>query len=1190
MNGQTTRLLIIDDDPGDVRLIQEYLRDAARTATYLFTTAARLDDALRLLARQEFDVILLDLNLPDSQGLNTVKALGAIAVTTPVIVTTGLADEAMAIDALRVGAQDYLVKNRLNTDGVARAVRYAIERTAIRNELSAHEAQYRLLAENISDLVVLHAPDSTIRYATPSCIEMLGYLPEEMIGKKTDAFFHPDDLHILNAVREQSRHTLTQYTIIYRAVHKDGSWRWFETKGKVIRNAETQLVVETITVSRDITRRYQADEYIRLMHNATEQTEDAVVIVNAQTYVPETPFVFANPAFQRVTGYSADDILSDQQTLIKSFFPDPEIYKAIIETVAQGNAYEGEIMSRRKDGAEFFADWRITPVRDATDTITHIVCIARDIAERWQGQQALAQLAAIVESSGDAIVGKSLDGVIQTWNGGAERLYGYSAEEAIGHSVQMLSAPENPDEVPRILSRLRQGQRVEPYETVRLTKTGQRVDISLTVSPIFNSKGVIIGASSIARDISERKRAEQRLIEERSLLRTLIDNLPDYIYVKDSQSRMLISNNAHAALLGVASTEETLGKTDYDFFPVEEAARFFSEEQTAMQTGKALLRLEHPVTDQSTGQQKWLETSKVPLRDNGGQVIGIVGISRDITARKLTEENLRRYNQRIELLHQIDQAILSAQHPQLIAEVVAQTLKEMLPCDAIRIIVLEPPQHSLDYLASLPPVNSESRILLEQVLQDYGVPEALRQGQGQQIDDIQAWATPWEGYKEILSRGGMRSWILVPLTAVKELLGFVAVGASNPSAFTSEHLDITREVADQLAIALHRAQLDEKIQENTRMLEFRVAERTEQLHATKERIEAILSSASDAIVVAHMDGGIEQANPAFLALFGYHPLAQPETSLWSLIDAADRVTLTRALDRLVTSHSAARIEITCLQQDGTRFYAEAALARLDNGQGMDLICIIRDISTHKKAEESLRDALAHEKELNELQTSFTSIVSHEFRTPLSVILSSTDLLLRYSDRMDADRRTDKLITITHQVRRLIRLLDDVLMITRADVRGLEFKPNLINLISLCQEIIDEVTVGLEDGIKIEFIYSGACQQIRIDEFLFTHILQNLMTNAIKYSKPNTTVHVVLTCENMEVVLRVEDQGIGIPKEHQARLFEAFRRASNVGQIKGTGIGLTIVKRSVEAHGGRIEFESTEGQGTTFVVTLPVNDS
>ncbi|MEO8393113.1 MAG: PAS domain S-box protein, partial [Chloroflexota bacterium] len=774
MNERENRILLVEDNPGDVRLIKENLRDAATEQQFKLTVAGRFDEALRLLDTQTFDVILLDLSLPDTRGLETLKALGARILTLPLIVITGLSDEAVATEAVRMGAQDYLVKNLLTADSVIRSIRYAVERAKVRSELSKRETQYRLLAENITDVITRHGPDSTIRYISPSCRAVLGYEPDEMIGHKVDDFFHPDDLPILDAVRDSSRHQLNTYTISYRIRYKDGTFRWFETAGNVNRDPATGFVTDTVTVSRDISERHAAEEYTRLLQKAVEQTADAIIVMTAAPDLAECRIVFVNPSFSQLTGYSPEALLGQPRRILNDHMSDPVVARKVQAVLAEGKSFRAESVNFDKQGREYAVEWNIAPIRDASGAITHYVCTQRDITERRVEQRARAQLAAIVESSEDAIISKSLDGVIMSWNQAAERLYGYRAEEAIGQSVQMLEPTETSSEFPVWLKQLQQGYRIAPFETVRMSKAGERVDISLTLSPIIDATGAIVGAASISHDISdlkrqaeavqaaerfarstldalsahiaildetgtilavnsawrqfalanhatssvseganyltvcdksanaglleaqvtaagiravmrhetpsfdmeypchspteqrwfvlrvtrfsddgpirvvvahenitERKQAEQSLDKERHLLRTLIDNMPDYIYVKDNQSRIIVSNQANATLLGIETPAEALGKTDFDFFTRQEAEQFFADEQAILQTGQMLLNQAEFVTHQTTGLPIWLETTKVPLRDSSGQVNGIVGIGRDITERKRAEQTLR---------------------------------------------------------------------------------------------------------------------------------------------------------------------------------------------------------------------------------------------------------------------------------------------------------------------------------------------------------------------------------------------------------------------------------------------------------------------------------------------------------------------------------------------------------------------
>jgi signal transduction histidine kinase len=247
---------------------------------------------------------------------------------------------------------------------------------------------------------------------------------------------------------------------------------------------------------------------------------------------------------------------------------------------------------------------------------------------------------------------------------------------------------------------------------------------------------------------------------------------------------------------------------------------------------------------------------------------------------------------------------------------------------------------------------------------------------------------------------------------------------------------------------------------------------------------------------------------------------------------------------------------------------------------------VRDITARKKVEAELRQALEIEKELNELKTNFISMVSHEFRTPLSVIMSSSELLTHYLDRMNEEKRANHLVRIKQQVIRLTNLVDDVLTISRAETTGLSFEPRVIDLRLLSESIVEEVLSGFDPGYTVEFAPPDSCDQCFIDVNLFRHIFQNLVSNALKYSHPQGTITINMDCNDEAVILTVRDYGIGIPEEHQKNLFQTFHRASNVGNIQGTGLGLSIVKRSVDKHGGTIDFESVENEGTTFTVILP----
>jgi signal transduction histidine kinase len=231
--------------------------------------------------------------------------------------------------------------------------------------------------------------------------------------------------------------------------------------------------------------------------------------------------------------------------------------------------------------------------------------------------------------------------------------------------------------------------------------------------------------------------------------------------------------------------------------------------------------------------------------------------------------------------------------------------------------------------------------------------------------------------------------------------------------------------------------------------------------------------------------------------------------------------------------------------------------------------------------------LEQEKELNQLKTNFVNVVSHEFRTPLGVIVSSADILENYLDRLKPEQRTGHLQDIRHATQQMTGLMEEVLLLGKVEAGRMEFKPEPVDLSGFCQRLVDEQLSATSRKCPIILDLKNLDGNARGDEALLRHIFTNLLSNAVKYSPAGSQVHFSAKRDGTEAVFEMRDHGIGIPVEDQKRLFEAFHRGQNVGEIPGTGLGLVIVKRCVEMHGGAIELESEVGRGTTFLVRLKI---
>jgi PAS domain S-box-containing protein len=243
----------------------------------------------------------------------------------------------------------------------------------------------------------------------------------------------------------------------------------------------------------------------------------------------------------------------------------------------------------------------------------------------------------------------------------------------------------------------------------------------------------------------------------------------------------------------------------------------------------------------------------------------------------------------------------------------------------------------------------------------------------------------------------------------------------------------------------------------------------------------------------------------------------------------------------------------------------------------------------RKSELDLRAALDAERALNLLKTSFVGMVSHEFRTPLGVILSATDLLQRHGERLDPAEQAKQFASIQQAVRRMAGMMEHILLLGRLDGRHYHLKPVRIDLAAWIGEHLHVMCPAPADTdrIRIEAAAGHDLHEAHLDEALLLHILGNLLSNACKYSPPETPVIVRLFRSGTTVAIEVVDRGIGISEADQHHLFEGFFRASNVGSRPGSGLGLTIARRCAERMGGTVTAASKPGQGSTFRITLPV---
>jgi len=253
-----------------------------------------------------------------------------------------------------------------------------------------------------------------------------------------------------------------------------------------------------------------------------------------------------------------------------------------------------------------------------------------------------------------------------------------------------------------------------------------------------------------------------------------------------------------------------------------------------------------------------------------------------------------------------------------------------------------------------------------------------------------------------------------------------------------------------------------------------------------------------------------------------------------------------------------------------------------------ILMVLQDITNRKEAEEEIKRSLEKERELNELKSRFVTMASHEFRTPLSTILSSLSLIQTYQQKGDLAKSEKHFNRIKSNINNLTQVLTDFLSIGRLEEGKISYQPTYFSLADLLDDVVEEIRHLMKPGQELLPEFSGIHEDVYFDPQIVKNILINLMTNAIKYSLENDRIWVGITAGKEQITIRVKDEGIGIDEADQKHLFERFFRATNVMNIQGTGLGLNIVRKYLDLMDGKIEFKSQLNKGSEFTVTLPPN--
>ena len=1369
-------VLIVEDTPTDAELM--VMRLSAEG--FQFNWQVVQTEADYLTALEAFpDLILADWSLPQFSGLRALQLRRERNLDIPFIIVSGSIGEEAAIDALRQGASDYVLKDRPARLGpaVRRAQedhRLQVEKQQAEIALRVSEERHRLLFDNAGLGIGYYTLDGHVAAFNRLAVAHMSGEPNEYTGKSlVELYGEAAGAIYLERIRDAASTPENREYEDFVSLPAGDKW-FLSTYSRIV--GTTGQVVGVQIISSDITDRKRAEESLRASEQELTRAQHIGRLGNWSWDITGNTLTWSDEIYY-LFGVDKQHLALTYENIENRVHPeDRETNSAMVAQLLESDhqiAWEFRII--RPDGAVRWIHQRAQVARDSSGQPSRAFGIMQDISERKQAEEALRESERFARSTLDGLSAHiaildetgTILAVNHRWRVFAEENAPVTAnlnEETNYLAVcDRATGPqsEGAAEFATAIRAVIDGT-IDHFELEYPCHSDreQRWFVGrVTRFPGLGPVRVVVAHENI----TQIKLVELKLAEERGLLRTLIDNLPDRVYAKDVEGRYTLKNATDVRQMGASSTDEAIGKTDYDYYPSELAEQYHTDDLNVIQSGNPLINQEERIIT-ADGTQGWILTSKVPLRDAQGNVIGLVGIGRDITERKRAEEELRRneahlrsvvsilqhraetsqefldyalneaikltgskvgyiyyydkdreqfilntwstdvmcdcmiiepqtvydldktgiwgeavrqrkpivlndfqadhalkkgypeghtelhkyvtvpifagdhivavigvankaadytdtdvlqltllmdavwkvvdrqraqeelreHNRRLSALNSLGIALAEMLTLPRIFQTVYEHVSQLMDCPRLGISLYDSETRTLQtvFMVSDGEILDSShfhRLIIDETAPPDGrartiiiqQPEIVR---GQPPDPSEQ--TPPADLPGDDRISG--SALYVPMIAEGRTIGLLEVESYPDNAYGDADVALLGPVANQVGLAIQNARLFADLETERSSLEQRVVERTAQLNSAKERIETILNSSNDVIILCRTDGSIDQVNPAFDKAFRCEPTRVYNQPL-TLLATPEYVTLLEEVfSAVVQNRQSERLEMVARCKGGESFEADVVLSPIvqPDTQLSGVVCSLRDITERKKMEAQLRQMLEHEIELGELKSRYVSIAAHDLRNPLAAIQSTVEVIENYHDRFSDEQLRVKYLSIHRSLRVMVDLLNDTLTLGQTGSGKLKFEPNRLNLHHFVQELVADLHEAIGNAQRIAYSYQGGCDTVCVDAKLLRHVLSNLLSNALKYSADDSQVNLHIKCQPNLVAFRIQDKGIGIPQKDQQRLFEAFHRAGNVGNISGTGLGLAIVKQSVDLHGGVISFESVEGVGTIFTVVLP----
>ena len=1202
-------ILYIEDDPSQ----REALVSAACSRGFNVIKASSGEEGLAKFDRTT-DVILCDLNLPGMDGLEVLRKVKENSPDTPCIVLTSHGSVSLAVQAIKQGATDFVLKP-VDFDLIENTIRKAVETRELQRDLAHAKTSLHILSENIPDIVYSFDPTGNLLSLNPATESVLGYKPSEFIGRNVMTLIHPDDRERIKSSIEQSvrEGDKSVRTIEFRMISKQGEVKHFEVNRRLV--FEEGRVIRNDGVARDITERKKMEdelkqnalhlqEMVRELEKSKSQFEAVFdASPNVLLMVDREGVVFSvNQAVEDLFGIKAEDIVHRpfQNLLdrIKNCFEHPDKFLKQVS---------GEpLMFSREKSADWFELTKFglkmlkpqerlvvalyTPIMGkGGDKLSKLWSIV-DLTEVGKTTELLRT---VVEASPiPFIISRLEDGKVIFVNEPLAELVGLTVEELVGQMTPDFYA--DPNDRKEVVRRIREDGYLRNHE-VRIRKADGEVFwmiFNITTTEIFGEKAIIGGLY----DINKRRKAEEALRESEECFRQLTENIHEVFWMTDlDKSQMLYVNPKYEEIWG-RDCQSLYRKPDswLDHVHAEDRAGVKS---ALPKQAKGQYDEEYRIV-RPDGTIRWIRDTAFPIKDAEGKVHRLCGVTEDITERKLAEEAIATRLRYEKGLAGCSQALLEKGDT---GESIDNALKHLLKAaDVGRAYIFENFEDKTlglcmrqTYEVCAPGVKSEiDNPLLQHAPYDYGFEEgrkALENGEhyGGITHDMPT------ALREVLQDQGTLSVILLPIWVDGKWFGFIGFDdVENERIWGEEEIRLLRTAAEMIGGYLARRKA------------------VEALRVSEERFRNIVEKASDVIYSFDKNYELTYLSPRFEEYTGFPAEGFIGRSGLDLIQGDYKQKAEEWLSGEGEEGDTLSYEFQLRDKSGDMRWiiSNETIIRDEEGDILEIIGISHDITEMKRVLEDLEKANQHLRDTqaqlvqSEKMASLGMLVAgiaHEINTPIGAVNSMHNTLVRAVNKLkneleivcDADgiddakvRENLKIIgeanrvieSGTERVTTIVRRLRSFARLDEAELKEADIHEGLEDTLTLIHhEIKHDIKVNRNYG-EIPLI---ACYPGRLNQ-----VFMNLLINARQAIKDKGEITITTYKRKDRVFIEIRDTGVGIPADKLDKVFDPGFTTKGVGV--GTGLGLSICYQIIQDHHGEIQVKSEVGKGTTFTIILP----